>query len=280
MDVISINAEGKLLNLASVIGRSPQSWRGWSCIQVVFSELNENLQHECLFWTKSLIESYIQEAEGRIYFCENRAMHVFCKDVSFDIIEQAAQQIRALVQSESSVGIECGLFSLEADGAYFAQNVLALYNDVWGIKKSGGVLEEFVHHEPSEGSVSQSKLNSCGSRVLLVEDDTVTRWMVSQALQDHCELVSAHSASNAFSVYSDVQPDTVFLDINLPDKSGYDVLGWILHNDPGANVVMFSGDDHIDNVAYALEQGAAGFIGKPFVKNQLLECLIPAGVSH
>lgn len=275
MEVISVNAERELLSLASIIGRSPESWAGWNCIQIVFDDLNENLQHECLFWAKSLVEAYIKDTVGRIYFCENKALHIFAKHVSFDVMKQAAQQICALVYSESSVCVRYKLFSLDEGGITFAQNVLGLYDNILGI---GGY--DTPHSFPSESFsghysmpdvvASDQALSSSSCKVLLVEDDTVTRWMVSQALKGCCELATAHSASNAFSVYSIFQPDVVFLDIGLPDQSGYEVLNWILNNDPGACVVMFSGSDHIDNVANALERGASGFISKPFKKSQLI----------
>ncbi|HOO82434.1 MAG TPA: response regulator [Alphaproteobacteria bacterium] len=74
-------------------------------------------------------------------------------------------------------------------------------------------------------------------RVLLVEDDPVTRWMVRSALKKECEFVTAQSANNAFGLYASYQPDVVFLDIDLPDGNGHDVLKWIMRNDPGACVV-------------------------------------------
>ena len=106
--------------------------------------------------------------------------------------------------------------------------------------------------------------------VLLVEDDPVTRWLVRNALKENCDLATAPTANKAFSMYSSYQPDIVFLDVNLPDKNGYEVLNWVMRNDPGANVVMFSSQDSMDNITQALECGARGFIGKPFVKEQLL----------
>jgi DNA-binding response OmpR family regulator len=33
---------------------------------------------------------------------------------------------------------------------------------------------------------------------------------------------------------------------------------------------MFSSNDHLDNIANSLEDGATGFIPKPFLKEQLL----------
>lgn len=105
-----------------------------------------------------------------------------------------------------------------------------------------------------------------------MEDDAVTRWMVRNALKNECEFITAPSANKAFAMFSSFTPDVVFLDINLPDNSGYAVLEWILKNDPGACVVMFSSNGQLDNIVQAMEKGASGFISKPFLREHL--CII------
>lgn len=116
----------------------------------------------------------------------------------------------------------------------------------------------------------QCRIGLDQAKVLLVEDDPVTRWMVRNALKHECDLATVSEGHKAFEMYASYQPDIVFLDINLPDANGYDVLEWIIHNDPGAAVVMFSSNDNLDNIASSMDQGARGFIAKPFLKEQLL----------
>ncbi len=273
MKIISVNADVQLMNLASSIGQSPQSWRGWNCVKIMLGDLDETLQHECLFWVRSLIGAYLKGAEGRVYFCENSAIHILSKHVPVDVLHQAGQEICDLAYSESAVHVDYQFYDLSRDGGEYAQTVLDQQSPVFGMATA-----KLLADGPTQDVLLQSheapyipNINSKRTKVMLVEDDPVTRWMVRNTLKEECELFTAPTANKAFSVYMEQQPDLVFLDINLPDKSGYEVLTWIMRNDPGACVVMFSSNDGMDNIANALEVGASGFIGKPFVKKQLLD---------
>lgn len=82
--------------------------------------------------------------------------------------------------------------------------------------------------------------------------------------------MTAPTAHQAFAKFQAFQPDVVFLDIDLPDKNGREVLSWIMHNDPGVTVVMFSSNSSLDNISQSIEEGASGFIAKPFLKESLL----------
>lgn len=107
-------------------------------------------------------------------------------------------------------------------------------------------------------------------RVLLIDDDRTTRTLVAAALKGHCQLLEAPDASQGVSVYNARKPDLVLMDIELPDGNGNDLLEWMLRNDPGAFVVMLSGHSHTDNVLKSMENGAKGFIAKPFDLNKML----------
>lgn len=275
MDILSINAEAKLMSFASSVGQSPQSWRGWYSLVITLDDLNEDLQHECLFWAKSLLTAYLDSVEGRVYFCENNSIHIVCKNVPIDILEHAGSQICDLAYSESGVQISFRLFHLEQQGDLYTYQTLERHNDIFHrlnhcFEEQDFLKETSLLQDMVKPSVKGKDLERAHTKVLLVEDDPVTRWLVRNALKDNCDLATASSANKAFSLYSSYQPDVVFLDVNLPDKNGYEVLNWVMRNDPGANVVMFSSQDSMDNITQALECGASGFISKPFVKEQLL----------
>ena len=101
-------------------------------------------------------------------------------------------------------------------------------------------------------------------RVLLVDDDRTTRRLVKAQLKDRCDVIEAPDVSQGITSYNAFQPDIVFMDIELPDGNGQDLLAWMLRNDPGAFVVMFSGHSQSDNVLKAVESGAKGFVAKPY----------------
>lgn len=107
--------------------------------------------------------------------------------------------------------------------------------------------------------------------VALVEDDAFTRNLVSGALKGEFEITSVGDGYNAVAKYPGRAPDILFLDIDLPDVSGLDVLKKILQMDPEAFVVMLSGHSQKENIMKAMELGAKGFVGKPFTKEKLLQ---------
>ena len=107
-------------------------------------------------------------------------------------------------------------------------------------------------------------------RVLLVEDDPATRWIVRKSLKNECLFATADHVAKAIELYMSFNPHLVFLDIQLPDGTGYEVLDWIKICNPDAYVVMFSSHNTIDNIMRADENGASGFIPKPFSKQSLL----------
>ncbi|MCB1590911.1 MAG: response regulator [Alphaproteobacteria bacterium] len=274
MEILSVNANQKIVNIASSIGGNPQSWQDWFCLHISLAEIDDDLRQECFLWTKSIAESYLQKAEGRVYFCDCD-IHIICKDVSQKVLKQAGSQIQDLVYKESSVAPDYELYDLAEEGPLYAQKILQKNSSVFALpvtfrpELAGLPSQDFLKQEQVEAHKHTLKYPN-SIKVLLVEDDLVTRWMVRNALKQECELVTASSANRAYVMYSSCQPDLVFLDIDLPDGSGYAVLDWVMRNDPGACVVMFSSNNNLDNITGAFEEGASGFIAKPFLKENLL----------
>ncbi|MBK6897465.1 MAG: response regulator [Alphaproteobacteria bacterium] len=271
MDILSLNAEVKLVAAASSIGRNPLSWQGWHCLRILIEDVSEDNQQEILIWSKSILESYLKDAEGRVYYCEGRDIHVICRDVPRAILEQAGNQICDLIFNESHMLVSYDIYELSTEGAEYSKAVLE-QKDIFTLPYSQAVSVGTEMEQASfPGEAPRRSLTHSGApRVLLVEDDAVTRWMVRNALKNECEFITAPSANKAFAMFSSFTPDVVFLDINLPDNSGYAVLEWILKNDPGACVVMFSSNGQLDNIVQAMEKGASGFISKPFLREHLL----------
>ena len=72
-------------------------------------------------------------------------------------------------------------------------------------------------------------------------------------------------------------PRLVLLDLNLPGKSGFDVLEWITrHASPAAYaVVILTGSDRQQDVVRAHELGARSFLVKPDVFEELVDLVKP-----
>lgn len=274
MDIVSDNAESALASLASPIGRDPVTWEGWLCLNFQLPKKGDG-KDAYLGWVKNIIGSYLQDANGRVFFCHGCHVYIVCNGINRKSLEQAAHMIGALIYDDVDADAKYTIYDLGKEGSDFAGMFFERCNLLnFNAGDHLDILEK-SHEYALSGFVNKlcdiMPTHSLDlPRVLLVEDDPMTRYMVRKALKDECELVTAPEGNKVFSLYASYQPDIVFLDINLPDLNGYDVLDWIMNNDPGACVVMFSSNNDMDNIVSCMGYGAKGFVSKPFSKDKLL----------
>ena len=115
-------------------------------------------------------------------------------------------------------------------------------------------------------------------RVLVVDDHPVIRQGLRQILVDSEDIEVGGEASDGREAMKHIRNepwDVVLLDINLPDNNGKAVLDWIMNHDPGACVVMFSSNGSLENITECLNNGASGFITKPFLREDLIHYVQP-----
>ena len=119
---------------------------------------------------------------------------------------------------------------------------------------------------------SATRKDRKGIVIQVVEDDPFTQKLVANVLSDF-EVISSGTVADALKGYTEHAPDIIFLDINLPDGSGHDILQQIVSIDPKAYAIMLSGNRSMADVSKALQSGAKGFVAKPFPKDKLLNCI-------
>jgi CheY-like chemotaxis protein len=71
------------------------------------------------------------------------------------------------------------------------------------------------------------------------------------------------------------RPDLIFLDLKLPNFTGFDVLEWLSdnHSDLKVPIVVLSGSDHPGDVARAAALRAERYLVKPVSRQQLEDIL-------
>jgi len=101
---------------------------------------------------------------------------------------------------------------------------------------------------------------------LIVEDEPLSRRRLRELLRDaswlHC-LGEATNGPAAIAAIDELQPDLVFLDIQLPGFSGIDVLSRVRH----APAVIFT-TAHDQFAVTAFELGALDYLLKPFGRDR------------
>jgi two-component system, chemotaxis family, chemotaxis protein CheY len=110
--------------------------------------------------------------------------------------------------------------------------------------------------------------------IIVADDDMYVRTVACAALKGAGTVVEVSEGNQAIEAYLEHNPDMLLLDIHMPGKDGQEVLGKIGILDPKAYVVMLSADSSADNVKWAQQHGAKGFLTKPFNKTKLWEYVI------
>ncbi len=108
------------------------------------------------------------------------------------------------------------------------------------------------------------------TKVLVVEDDNRLRRLLVESIElEGYQAKSATSVEEAITRFSDEQFDIVLTDINLPGKSGLELIPVCLLNNPNAYVLVMTGYGSIDTAVKAMKLGASDFLCKPIALNEL-----------
>ena len=113
-------------------------------------------------------------------------------------------------------------------------------------------------------------LNASSKRVLIVDDETDICLLLSGLLRRlGYQPTCAHFIEEGRQCLHTQQFSAVFLDLNLPDGLGFDLLPIIKEDQVAARVIMISAFDGQAERRRATEQGADYFIGKPFTRRSV-----------
>lgn len=111
-------------------------------------------------------------------------------------------------------------------------------------------------------------------RVLIVDDEADICLLLSGLLRKLGYIPTcAHFIEEGRQCLNTQQFDAVFLDLNLPDGLGFDLLPSIKKDQTEAKVIMISAFDGQAERRRATEQGADYFVGKPFTRRSVEQAL-------
>jgi putative two-component system response regulator len=108
-------------------------------------------------------------------------------------------------------------------------------------------------------------------RLLVVDDQHDVRQVVTRILAAAgYEVRTADSVAAATAALAEAEPDLVLCDIDMPGESGLVLLDHLTAHHPDVAVLMVTALDDPAVAEMALDDGALGYVIKPFERNQLL----------
>ncbi|MDX1390777.1 MAG: response regulator [Rheinheimera sp.] len=112
---------------------------------------------------------------------------------------------------------------------------------------------------------------------LVVDDVAAVRSYISQILQQLgiSSILEAADGISAAQLFEQHKPQLVFLDIQLPDINGQQLLKQFKQQQHQTVVFMVSAFSSVDNLQQAIENGAKAFIMKPFSANRINSLVRP-----
>jgi DNA-binding NarL/FixJ family response regulator len=112
-------------------------------------------------------------------------------------------------------------------------------------------------------------------RILIVDDHGLVREGLKRLLDEESDIEvvgEASNASQALRLLAADKVDVAVVDINLPDKTGLDLLETIKRDWPNINVLIVSAAPEEHYAVRAIRLGASGYLSK----DGALELLVPA----
>ncbi len=135
-------------------------------------------------------------------------------------------------------------------GLPLAQKLATLLNGRISLSSREGQGSRFYVQIPLElggGESDERELDLSGTTILIIDDSDADRYLIRRTLEPYDPvLIEADSARASIDKLNAVRPDIIFLDLELPDISGDDLLAsmdWSMHQRVVINTAKPLGDE-------------------------------------
>jgi len=116
---------------------------------------------------------------------------------------------------------------------------------------------------------------AAAGHALLLEDDRFFASMTRELLQNCCrrpfDVTHVTILKEAIASLSRGAYEIVLVDLNVPDSHGLDTVREVVQVNPGAPVIVLTGEDDMDVALGALSMGAQDFLSKSELNNRTLQ---------
>lgn len=113
-------------------------------------------------------------------------------------------------------------------------------------------------------------------RVLITDDHPVVRTGLRAMLVSEPDIAlagEATSGADAVTLLRDEPFDVVLMDLRMPDEDGISVIPRILAIRPDTRIIMLSTYEKVADIQRAIDNGAAGYLGKDTSPSELADAI-------
>ena len=113
-------------------------------------------------------------------------------------------------------------------------------------------------------------------RILIADDHAVVRRGLRSLIQTEKDLLVIGEASNGIEAVEStlrLKPDVVIMDLIMPEKSGAEAIAEIMARIPETRIIILTTFGTVDDMAKAIESGAAGALLKTSDENELIAAI-------
>ena len=238
------NAASEVVSLFQTILSDTDNVCKWSCLHIEASVSVDERDRNMLYIESSkIIDSYLHGINGTAIFLGTTDIYIFCQNVEDSLLHDAGARLCSHIVGKT--GGKAHFSVLETAGLR---------------QQATAAAEGNPYHAAND---PQIKRRETMKKVLLVEDDLTTRWLVHAVVKNRCEVLKASTTGQALDIFKRCRPDIVFLDTDLPDRNVQHMMAQMLQQWPEACIIMFSSQSSAESVVSMLADGTAAVISKP-----------------
>src|SRR5262249_17250006 len=139
-------------------------------------------------------------------------------------------------------------------------------------RERAAILERFlaIDYTHEAASLKRVEVPHARSRVLAVDGTRVIRDAIRRILVfEEFSVDTVESGAEALGLVLRNDYDFIFIDLNLPDMDGVEVVKGLNHLRPDTDIAVITGYATIASAVRTMSHGAVDYVEKPFTTEQL-----------